>query len=56
MPASAAGRIEVVKLLLDSGADVNARDEYYQTSLMCASLKGHTEVVETLLARERGCQ
>ena len=23
----------------------------YQTALMCASLKGHTEVVETLLAR-----
>ncbi len=41
----------MTRLLLDWGADANARDEYNQTPLMCASLKGHKEIVRLLLDR-----
>ncbi len=39
---------QVVKLIL-AGANVNATDEYGQTSLMKASKKGHKEIVEMLI-------
>jgi hypothetical protein len=46
------GHLEVVKLLLDRGADVTAQDTFYQmTPLGSASMKGHVEVVRLLLAR-----
>jgi hypothetical protein len=44
------GNIEVVKALLDAGADVNARDSFYQADAMAwAVMKGHLEIVAMLL-------
>lgn len=43
------GDVEAVRQLLQSGADVNARDRYGQTALMLAAHHGHREVVETLV-------
>jgi ankyrin repeat protein len=40
---------EVVKVLLEKGADIEAKDEDGQTSLMWASYRGYSEVVELLL-------
>lgn len=38
-----------VQLLLDAGADVNARDQYYQTPLCGAAQYGHASVAHLLL-------
>ncbi len=44
------GHMEVVKLLVKNGADVNLHEEFYQlTPLHMAVWKGHTEVAEFLL-------
>ncbi|NIM59890.1 MAG: serine hydrolase [Candidatus Aminicenantes bacterium] len=43
------GDSEVVEALLDSGADINARDEQNQTALHLAAGRGHTAVVKLLL-------
>ena len=48
MMASANGRKEVVKLLLDKGADVNVKNIYGITALFMASAHGHTEVAKLL--------
>ncbi|XP_022100174.1 KN motif and ankyrin repeat domain-containing protein 1-like isoform X2 [Acanthaster planci] len=50
MLAVSHGRLDMVKLLLDSGADVNIQDEDGSTALMCASEHGHQEIVKCLLA------
>ena len=50
MLAASHGRHEMVELLLESGADVNARDEDGSTALMCACEHGYIDIVETLLA------
>lgn len=42
--ASSAGRIEVVKLLLGKGADVNKKTSRGQSSLHYSCSKGHLEV------------
>jgi hypothetical protein len=34
---------------LEAGADVNAQSNVEGTALMCASWKGHTEIVELLI-------
>lgn len=47
--ASVHGRVKVVKLLLERGAEVNAKQKSELTALHLASLKGHTEVVKLLL-------
>ncbi len=49
--ASMVGYVEVVKELINSGADVNARDNVNgaTTALMAASLFGHKDVVKELL-------
>ncbi|OAP54807.1 hypothetical protein AYL99_11255 [Fonsecaea erecta] len=48
--ASGEGHVEIVKLLLDSGADVNAPGKRYSdTALQAASAKGHVEIVKLLL-------
>lgn len=47
--AAAEGRLEVVRLLLDKGTDVNTKDEYGRTALMAASWEGRLEVVKLLL-------
>lgn len=48
--ASQKGHAEVVKILLDAGADKEVTDLYGCTSLHNASEKGHLEVVKVLLA------
>ncbi len=45
---SGKGHLEVVKLLLDRGADVNAKAKDGDTALMSAAGKGHPEIVERL--------
>jgi ankyrin repeat protein len=51
MVASCSGHAEMVKYLLDHGADINSRGRNWRTALMCASLKGHKEVAQLLLDR-----
>jgi len=47
--ASKEGNIEIVKLLLDKGANVNAKDKRDGTALMIACVKGYQTIVELLL-------
>ncbi|WP_021166582.1 Ankyrin repeat protein [Sporomusa ovata DSM 2662] len=49
--ASAYGRTPIVRLLLDQGADINARDKDGQTALMKAVWNSHANVVTVLLQR-----
>ena len=51
MVASCSGHAEMVRYLLDHGADINSRGRNWRTALMCASLKGHKEVAQLLLDR-----
>jgi ankyrin repeat protein len=50
MAAAQVGQNDVVRLLLDKGADVNAMTPSGWNSLMGAARRGHLEVVRTLLA------
>lgn len=50
MLAVSHGRLEMVRLLLEAGADVNCQDEDGSTALMCASEHGHVDIVKVLLA------
>jgi hypothetical protein len=46
------GQVEIVKLLIDRGADVNAKDSFYAvTPLVWAANNGHVEVARILLSR-----
>jgi ankyrin repeat protein len=48
MWASQLGNKEVVKLLIQKGADVNAKNKYGETALRLAFYYGHKEIVELL--------
>lgn len=48
------GNVEIVKLLLDRGADPDALDTFYKNTAMgWAAYKGHAEVVRVLLERTK---
>jgi serine/threonine-protein phosphatase 6 regulatory ankyrin repeat subunit B len=44
------GRLDLVRTLLEAGADPNAKSEGGFTALMWAAARGHVEVVKALLA------
>ncbi len=46
--AANSGHLEVVRLLLDKGADYNAQSESYGNTLHVASHKGHVKIAEML--------
>ena len=48
--AVSSSRLETVKLLLNSGADVNARSSSGDTPLQSAVIKGNTPILDLLLA------
>jgi len=50
MLASSRGREDVVEMLLEAGADVNAQDDDGSTALMCAAEHGCISIVKMLLA------
>ena len=43
------GSVDIVKILIDAGSDVNAKDENGQTALMRAAERGGTSIVEALI-------
>jgi ankyrin repeat protein len=46
------GNVEIVTLLLDRGAAVDAQDTYYKmTPISAAAMKGHVEILKALLAK-----
>jgi len=47
--ASKYGYTEIVKLLLEAGADVNVKNKDGETALMKASYNGYTEIVKMLI-------
>ena len=51
MIAASSNKNDVMRVLIDRGADVNATDKYGWTSLMLAARKGHREIVQALLNR-----
>jgi len=48
MNAVGEGQTETVRVLLDAGADVNAKTEMGVTALTIATQTGHPEIVELL--------
>ena len=50
MIATMNGRTEIAKLLIDKGADVNAKTNTNWTPLMGAADKGYTDIVKALIA------
>ena len=53
--ASNFGKIEIVRLLIEHGVDLEARDNDGDTAIHLASYKGHIEIVKLLAQRHKGC-
>lgn len=51
MLAVSHGRLDMVKMLLEAGADINIADEDGSTALMCAAEHGHIEIVKHFLCQ-----
>ncbi|CAL8406213.1 unnamed protein product [Arctogadus glacialis] len=51
MLAVSHGRLDMVRALLEHGADLSLQDEEGSTALMCASEHGHAHIVRLLLAQ-----
>lgn len=49
MLAVSHGRLDMVQMLLEAGADINIQDEDGSTALMCAAEHGHAELVKHFL-------
>jgi len=49
MRAAAHGRVEVARILIDAGANVNARDSHGETALMRAAQMGYAETAKLLI-------
>jgi ankyrin repeat protein len=49
--ASFEGHDQIVRQLLEKGADVNAQGGFYGNALYAASLKGHDQIVQQLLEK-----
>ena len=49
MNAAWKGHTAIAQLLIDKGADVNARGNKGSTALMIAASNGHTDIVKALL-------
>ncbi len=54
MEASEKGRLEVVKSLVDQGADLNVKTDGGDTALTIASVAGQKQVVDVL--KSKGAQ
>ncbi|GFQ86584.1 KN motif and ankyrin repeat domain-containing protein 2 [Trichonephila clavata] len=50
MLAVSHGKKDIVKILLDAGAEVNLQDKDGSTALMCAAEHGHLDIVKILLS------
>jgi ankyrin repeat protein len=55
MMVASRGDIDVAKLLLESGADINRRDTFGETPLSRAAWSGNVEMVRFLLAKGANC-
>ncbi|RZC40260.1 KN motif and ankyrin repeat domain-containing protein 2, partial [Asbolus verrucosus] len=51
MLAVSHGRLDMVKMLLEAGADINIQDEDGSTALMCAAEHGHIDIVKHFLSQ-----
>ena len=49
MLAASNGHYEVIKLLIDNGANIKLKDSYGTTALIVASTSGNTEIAATLI-------
>ena len=49
MEAASSGHVDIVRLLIHHGADVNAQSSSGNTPLMYACVSGHEEVVRVLI-------